>query len=208
MQRNSPHKLNISHSLKDLPPKVIFNPLIFLCCCKCAQYFHNIYYWLCLESNNVLFLSSLHSCLVSFKLILILGIIHKGRWEVGAVRVTLTAEVTKCWVCSTLIISPLLLRRAGELLEQIQSSMWTECTVMCGGERFGEKKWHCSWQRITSTLWNACNHNCDCSTLVPSDAFECQPTSLVYVDVLHFLFTIGQVCQMQFSLAACLNNPT
>lgn len=79
VQRNSPHKLNISHSLKDLPPKVIFNPLIFLCCCKCAQYLHNIYYWLCLESNNVLFLSSLHSCLVSFKLILILGIIHKGR---------------------------------------------------------------------------------------------------------------------------------
>lgn len=96
LYRNSPHKLNISHSLKDLPPKVIFNPLIFLCCCKCAQYLHNIYYWLCLESNNVLFLSSLHSCLVSFKLILILGIIHKGRWEVGAMRVTLTAEVTKC----------------------------------------------------------------------------------------------------------------
>lgn len=44
----------------------------------------------------MLFLSSLHSYLVSFKLILILGIIHKGRWEVGAVRVTLTAEVTKC----------------------------------------------------------------------------------------------------------------
>lgn len=27
VQRNSPHKLNISHSLKDLPPKVIFKPV-------------------------------------------------------------------------------------------------------------------------------------------------------------------------------------
>lgn len=205
MQRNSPHKLNISHSLKDLPPKVIFNPLIFLCCCKCAQYLHNIYYWLCLESNNVLFLSSLHSCLVSFKLILILGIIHKGRWEVGAVRVTLTAEVTKCWVCSTLIISPLLLRRAGELLEQIQNSMWTECTVMCGGERFGEKKNDIA--RGSASL----RHFETPVTIIVIARRSCpllRSSASQHLLFMHFLLTIGQVCQMQFSLAAFLNNPT
>lgn len=64
---------------------------------------------------------------------------------------TLTAEVTKCRVCSTLIISPLLLRRAAESLEQTQNSMWPECAVMCGAECFclrnikrGEKKKHIS----------------------------------------------------------------